>query len=420
MLVIHNGTVLTMDENCPPFTNGAIAIDGESIIATGPCETILMQYSGAELLDAHGGIIMPGLVNMRMQSRALMRPAGTRGSTQLAFDKRLNLDTVKYGAYAAALQCIRNGVTTVFDSAFVPNDPAGTLQTMYAAYGETGVRCCLSFETSELPGSARMSAASDENVDFIRYCGYYKNPSVAASFGIGPVSEQSDFALHLIRAAAPADSGFTVRLNAKTGNDPVNKESAVERLAEFGLLNDKTIICACGETTPDDVELIRSNGASIALASAADVSVGVPCLSTEELCNKSVNVFIGTGTASSDMLEAVRNEEFYSSVRGHCSTGAGVKALLKENPSFAGRLFNCRMGSLAPGASADVIVLDAGAQCCNDADSIIDMLTRFASGRACIHTVSRGRILMKDRKILSVDETRLSKEIAAARRGISR
>lgn len=63
MLLVGNGRVITRDENNPYFQAGAVAIDGEKIVAVGGEADLKEQYLGAEYVDAQGGIIMPGLVN---------------------------------------------------------------------------------------------------------------------------------------------------------------------------------------------------------------------------------------------------------------------------------------------------------------------------------------------------------------------
>ena len=63
MLLVGNGRVITRDENNPYFQAGAVAIDGEKIVAVGGEADLKEQYPGAEFVDAQGGIIMPGLVN---------------------------------------------------------------------------------------------------------------------------------------------------------------------------------------------------------------------------------------------------------------------------------------------------------------------------------------------------------------------
>ena len=63
MLFIGNGKVITRDGGAF-FENGAVVTDGEKIVAVGDGAALRRQYPDAELIDAHGGTIMPGLINM--------------------------------------------------------------------------------------------------------------------------------------------------------------------------------------------------------------------------------------------------------------------------------------------------------------------------------------------------------------------
>ena len=63
MLLVANGRVITRDADTPYLEHGAVAIDGEKIVEVGPEAELAEKYAGAEYVDAHGGVIMPGLVN---------------------------------------------------------------------------------------------------------------------------------------------------------------------------------------------------------------------------------------------------------------------------------------------------------------------------------------------------------------------
>src|SRR5215471_7148298 len=62
-LIVHNGTVITVDAAKRVIDNGAVAIDGTEIVAVDTDDVIRKQFRGVEMLDAGGQIIMPGLVN---------------------------------------------------------------------------------------------------------------------------------------------------------------------------------------------------------------------------------------------------------------------------------------------------------------------------------------------------------------------
>ena len=63
MLIIGNGKLITRDADLPFVANGAVAVDGTKIAATGTLEEIRGRYKDAEYIDAKGGIIMPAFIN---------------------------------------------------------------------------------------------------------------------------------------------------------------------------------------------------------------------------------------------------------------------------------------------------------------------------------------------------------------------
>src|ERR1700722_4459546 len=62
-LLVTHGTVVTMDEQRRLIQDGAVAVRGDSIVAVGPSADIAAQYDAAKVVDAHGAIVMPGLIN---------------------------------------------------------------------------------------------------------------------------------------------------------------------------------------------------------------------------------------------------------------------------------------------------------------------------------------------------------------------
>ena len=62
--ILHNGTVSTGGETPDVWTEGAVAWSGSQIIAVGSENELQEEYPQAQLLDARGGLIMPGLINL--------------------------------------------------------------------------------------------------------------------------------------------------------------------------------------------------------------------------------------------------------------------------------------------------------------------------------------------------------------------
>lgn len=63
MLVIGNGRMITQDASNPFLENGAVAMDGNTIVMVGVTEEVKKVYPDAEFVDAKGGVIMPAFIN---------------------------------------------------------------------------------------------------------------------------------------------------------------------------------------------------------------------------------------------------------------------------------------------------------------------------------------------------------------------
>ena len=127
MLLVGNGRVVTRDKKSPYLENGCVCIDGNVIREVGGAQELKQKYEGAEFIDAKGGVIMPGLINTHNHIySAMARGLSINGHHPKNFmdilegqwwtiDRKLGLKEVEYSAWATYLDCIKNGVTTVFD-----------------------------------------------------------------------------------------------------------------------------------------------------------------------------------------------------------------------------------------------------------------------------------------------------------------
>ena len=62
-VILTNALVLTMDEDFTQYIPGAVAVQGDNIVAVGPADEINDAYAANETVDCNGEILMPGLVN---------------------------------------------------------------------------------------------------------------------------------------------------------------------------------------------------------------------------------------------------------------------------------------------------------------------------------------------------------------------
>ena len=179
MLIIGNGRLLTRDSGLY-LENGAVAIDGNIIADVGSTDDLRAKHPNAEFIDANGGLIMPGLINTHNHIySAFARGLSIKGYSPRDFgdilegmwwkiDRLLTKENDRLSAYAVYIDCIKNGVTTVFDHHASYFDIPGSLDEIAGAAKTLGVRTSLCYEVSDRDGEKKMLESVLENERLIR------------------------------------------------------------------------------------------------------------------------------------------------------------------------------------------------------------------------------------------------------------
>ena len=158
MLVIGSGKTITLDAQNPYIENGAVAMDGNRIVAVGPTDDIRKSYPDAQFIDAGGNVIMPAFINTHEHIySAMARGLGIKGYSPKGFldildgqwwtiDRHLTLEQTRYSAVDTMISCIRNGVTTIFDHHASYGHITDSLFTIAEVAEELGIRACLAMK----------------------------------------------------------------------------------------------------------------------------------------------------------------------------------------------------------------------------------------------------------------------------------
>ena len=127
MYLLTNGRLITRDPDHPYFEKGGVVFEGTSIVEVGDASSLRKKYPKAEVIDAKGGVIMPAFINAHTHIySALARGLSINGYNPTNFyevldgqwwyiDRHLTLAGTKASADALYLDCIKQGVTTIFD-----------------------------------------------------------------------------------------------------------------------------------------------------------------------------------------------------------------------------------------------------------------------------------------------------------------
>ena len=427
MIMFGNGVVVTRDAQRPLINGGAVAVGDDGLIsALGPTQKLRREYPGAHFVDARGGLIMPGLINLHHHAyytlaRGLTpRPGAGKGLPALLegrwwrLDRAMNLEDVYHGAAAAFLECVRSGVTTVFDHHASYGAVTGSLSEISRAADELGLRACLCYEVSDREGESKCRAAIRENVDFMRESARRTDGMRCGMMGMHAGFTLSDRTLEACMEALPATSGCHIHvaecLEDTTHSLQTYGKSVVRRLRERGVLGRKTLAAHCIHLNWEDVQILRETDTAVIHCPRSNMCNAAGAADVTEYSRARVGLGLGTDGEAADMLGELAAA---SALCRHSSQNpdAGFeelpRALFTSNAAFANRFFETPLGVLKPGAAGDVIVLDYRPPTPLTAENL-DLHLLAAAGTARVSTTAAaGKLLMEYGVLLCADEEKL-------------
>ena len=423
MLLMGNGRLITRDAANPFLADGCVAMEGNRIVEVGGTATLKARYPQAEFVDARGGVMMPGLINAHEHIySAFARGMAIRGYNPKGFldildglwwtlDRHLLLKDTRLSADATMIDCIENGVTTLFDHHASYGEIAGSLFAIADSAKQYGVRANLCDEVSDRDGQEKMRAGVKENVDFIRYAKQDTSGLLAGLFGMHAQFTLSDATLAYCREQAPEGAGYHIHVAEgiedvyaclkEHGKRPVN------RLHDFGILGENTICGHCTHVSDAEIDLLKETGSNVAHNPESNMGNAIGCPPTLHMLHKGVCVGLGTDGYTNDMLESLKVAKLLHQHNLHDATvawGEAPQMLFDNNAKLATKYFGRELGVLKTGAAADVIALDYQPLTPMDETNIGGHVLFGMSGRSVIHTVIDGVVRMKDRELIGVDK----------------
>lgn len=422
MLVIGNGKLFTRNDEMPFVENGAVAIEGTKIAAVGETEAIKKQYGDAEFIDAKGGVIMPAFINTHEHIySAMARGLSIKGYNPKGFldildgqwwtiDRHLTLEQTKYSAVETLISCIRNGVTTVFDHHASFGQIGGSLFTIADVAKELGVRACLCYEISDRDGMDKARESVKENAEFIRYALKDDTDMIAGMMGMHAQFTISDATMELAAANKPDEVGYHIHVaeGIEDLHDCLKKygKRIVDRLMDFNILGEKTLLGHCIYINPHEMDLIKDTNTMVVHNPESNMGNACGCPPTMELVHRGILTGLGTDGYTHDMIESYKVANVlhkHHLCDANAAWGEVPKMLFENNAAIANRYFKTPLGVLKEGAAGDVIVVDYNPPTQLDASNINGHILFGMTGRDVVTTVANGRVLMKDREIKVID-----------------
>lgn len=430
MILIGNGRLATRDSENKFYENGAVLIDGQKIGEVGNYKALKAKYPKAEFIDAKGGLIMPALINAHEHIySAFARGMNVKGYKPKNFidilegmwwniDRHLHLKQTKYSALATYLECIKNGVSTVFDHHASFGDIEGSLFQIADASREAGIRSCLCYEISDRDGEEKMKLSVRENKDFYDYACKDDSGMLAALFGLHASFTISEKTMEYVRGQK--QSGAAYHVHVAEGIDDLHDslkkygKRTLFRWHDEGVLGENTLAVHCVYVDKGEMDLLRETNTMVVHNPESNMGNACGCPPTMRIFQEGVCTGLGTDGYTHDILESYKVANVlhkHHLVDANAAWAELPEMLFNNNKKIANKFFGQNQGVLESGAAADVIVLDYLPYTPMDASNLNGHILFGTNGRSVVTTVVNGKVLMQDRELKTIDEVELYAKI---------
>ena len=420
----ENGIVVTLGENNRVLWNATIVSDGELIAAVGEADEMKQQFPGAEAIDCSGKVILPGFICTHHHFYSTMaRGMGIPGEPASNFveilerlwwkvDRALDEEDILLSAQLPLIDCIRNGTTTVIDHHASPAMRDGSLDMLEDAVRQAGIRASLCYEVSDRNVAGGGVA---ENKRFIKKVGK-GDGQIAAMMGMHASFTLSDATIEeCVGIAREAGVGCHIHVaeDAADREDSIAKYKmpTVKRLEKLSITGEKSIFVHCVHIDEAEMDLLAETRTSVVHNPESNMNNAVGVTPLLKLLEKGVLVGLGTDGMGSDMLAQMRCAYLLHRLANRDPRVAFLEApqlLLGNNALIAERQFGIHLGEISEGRPADLAVLDYQPPTPLSEANFLGHLIFGLVDATVDTTVCKGKILMKGKQILSMDEARIA------------
>ena len=416
-LVIAGGTVVTMDRAGRVLAPGAVAIDGREIVAVDTVDVISTHFSARETIDATGQVVMPGLVNTHTHApmvlyRGLADDLALMDWLQKyifpAEAKTVSREFVRAGTRLAALEMIQSGTTTYTDMYYFEEEIAAVTKAagLRGVLGQTIIQFPVPDAKTPVEELARTEAflrqfAGDDLIV----------PAVAphSMYTLDRATLKSARALATRQHAPVLIHLSETRDEMKTSQEKY-KSTPAAYLESIGFFGPRTLAAHGVWLTAADMQILARHGVGVSHNPESNMKLASGAAKVVALRRSGIAVGIGTDGAASnndlDMFEATRQAAFLAKLQTGDPRAVPARTALEMATIEGARALgmDALIGSLEPGKRADVIAVSMTAPRQTPMYDILSHLVYATHGDDVRTTIVNGRVLMRERKLLTLDE----------------
>lgn len=325
-------------------------------------------------------------------------------------DRALDERSIGASALVGGLEALLAGTTTLVDHHASPAAVDGSLDVVDHALGKLGVRRVLCYETSDRDGDAVARAGVAENRRFLQRIRREAPPLARGLVGAHASFTLSDATL---RACAEAASQLGVGLHVHAAEDRLDERDAVDRhgtrvvprLAQAGALDDRTLLAHGVHLDNAEIAQVREARAWVAHNARSNMSNSIGRARVGALASR---LPLGTDGIGGDMFEESHAAFFRLREDDGAAAAGWPLERLADGARLAAQIFDePLLGTLVPGAPADLVVLDYDTPAPLDGNNLAGHWIFGLSSRWVRDVMVGGEWVVLDRRLVRADQREL-------------
>lgn len=404
-ILIKNAYIVSM---VSPISKADLLIEDDKIVEIG-----IIERKADKVIDATGKVIMPGFINAHTHiAMSLFR--GYSDDLELLdwlnnvwkVEDNMSEEDVYYASLLSEIEMIKSGTTTFNDHYFFENKIAD-------ATIETGMRAVLSrFIINENEEAQKRIEEAEE-----LYNTYNNSGSGRIHVVVG---------LHAPYTCPPKTIEAGVRL-AKKYNLPIHihyletkdeiiqikekyNKSVTDYLNDLGVFDSHVILAHGVQICKDDLEILKKIKGGVVHNPISNEKLGSGIANIKNLIDNGILVALGTdgqgSTNTLDMFEEIKSAAYLQKVSYEKASAISAEDVLKMATINGAKVMGLEneIGSLEVGKKADIIIIDLNKPHLCPVHDLYSTLAYSANGADVESVIIDGKLVMENRKLLTIDE----------------
>lgn len=425
-LVVTGGAVITMDAGRRVLDPGAVAIEGERIVAVDTPEVIAARYTARETIEARGQIVLPGLINTHTHA-AMVLFRGLADDLALmdwlqnyifpAEAKLVSPEFVRVGTQLAVLEMIQSGTTTFADMYYFEEEVGRVARGagVRAILGQTVIGFPVPDAKTPADALARAARVIEE---------FRNDPLVVPAIGAHSMYTVDAEHLKASRAlATKAGVPLLIHLSETRDEAAIAQErhrlSPTAYLESLGFWGPDTLAAHGVWLSADDIAVLARRRVGLSHNPESNMKLASGTAPVAKWLAAGIRSGLGTDGAASnndlDMFEAMRTTALLHKLVDNDPRSLPAPQVLEMATIGGASALNMagRLGSLEPGKLADLIIVGTSAARQTPMYNPTSHLVYVTRGDDVLTSIIHGNVVMRNRRVLTLDAARVIAEAAA-------